>query len=232
MARPSARVGLHFDPRRLSRFQCSGKTGDVFGFHGDDFHFRAQRFHCQRNARDQSGPADRHDHGIDVRNLLQDFQAHRPLAGDDRRIIVAIDVGQSFLLRRFRARASLASAKSLPCRTTRAPSFWQLVTLISGACFRHHHSRRNAEQFALISERLSVIASRRRNDAALFLIGGQLRKRVARTAFLETPGALQVVELAENLHPGDARSTESRADKGNNRPRSWLVRARLRRRQS
>ena len=69
--------------------------------------------------------------------------------------------------------------------------------------FRHDDGRGNPEQFSLVGEGLRVIARRSRNDAPLLLIGWKLRERVARAAFLETSGALQVVELAENFHAGD-----------------------------
>ncbi|MBA3651944.1 MAG: hypothetical protein H0W66_10815, partial [Chthoniobacterales bacterium] len=36
-----------------------------------------------------------------------------------------------------------------------------------------------------------------------FLLVGKLDEGVARAAFLKAPGALEVVELAINLHPGE-----------------------------
>jgi hypothetical protein len=67
----------------------------------------------------------------------------------------------------------------------------------------HDDGGRNAEQFALISECLCVIAGRCRDDAALLLFGRELGKRLPCAAFLKTSGPLQVVELTENLHAGD-----------------------------
>ena len=69
--------------------------------------------------------------------------------------------------------------------------------------FWHDHSRRNAEQFPVISQGLCVISGRRRDHAAFLLIGRKLSKRIARPAFLKTSGALQVFELAKNFHAGD-----------------------------
>ena len=81
--------------------------------------------------------------------------------------------------------------------------FLAIADLNERRVFRHHDRRRNAEQFSLVGERLGVIARGGRDHAAFLLVGRQLRESVARAAFLETAGALQVVELAENFHPGD-----------------------------
>jgi hypothetical protein len=46
-----------------------------------------------------------------------------------------------------------------------------------------------------------MVAGGRGDDAALFLLRRKLRERVTRAPFLETSGALQIVELAVNLQP-------------------------------
>src|SRR6266481_1894387 len=48
-----------------------------------------------------------------------------------------------------------------------------------------------------------MIASRGRDYSAFFLLRGQLRERIACAAFFEASGALQVVQLAKNLHAGE-----------------------------
>ena len=48
-----------------------------------------------------------------------------------------------------------------------------------------------------------MVACRSGDDPALLLFARQLRKRIPRSAFLEAPGALQVIQLAENFHAGD-----------------------------
>ena len=68
--------------------------------------------------------------------------------------------------------------------------------------FRHDDGGGDAEQFALIGEGLGVIAGGGGDDAALFLLGRQLGEGVGGAAFFETSGALEVVELAVDLHPG------------------------------
>ena len=55
----------------------------------------------------------------------------------------------------------------------------------------------------LVGERLGVIAGRGGDHAFLFCSAEKLREGVARAAFLEAAGALEIVELAINLHPGE-----------------------------
>ena len=50
-----------------------------------------------------------------------------------------------------------------------------------------------------------VIARRRRDDAALLLVIIEQQQRVAGPALLEAAGALEVIELAENLASGGER---------------------------
>ena len=174
----------------------------MFRFDRDDFRLRPQSFHRERDAGEQSAAAHRHNHGIDIRHLFDDFESHRALAGDDGRIVVAIDVGETFFLRDF-VRARFRFAKIFSVQDDGRAEFLAIAHFNERREFRHHDRRGNSEQFSLIGERLRVIAGRSRDDAALLLIGRKLRERVARAAFLETSGALQVVELAENLHAGD-----------------------------
>lgn len=46
---------------------------------------------CSSNTRDQSASADRHDHGVDLRNLVEDFQRQGTLTGNDIEVIEGVD---------------------------------------------------------------------------------------------------------------------------------------------
>ena len=105
IARPSASVGFHGNPSWFPFAQGGGKTGDVLGLDRDHLHIWSQRLHRERDPGKQSATADGDNDGVEIRHLFDDLDAHRPLAGDDRGIIVAVDVGQAALLRRFRGRA-------------------------------------------------------------------------------------------------------------------------------
>ena len=100
-------------------------------------------------------------------------------------------------------RASFGFGKIFAVQDHICAELFAIVDLNQRREFWHDHSRRNTKQFPLISQRLGVIASRRRDHASFFLIGRKLRERVARASLLKTSGALQVVELAKNLHAGD-----------------------------
>src|SRR5205823_2685961 len=124
------------------------------------------------------------------------------LAGNDGRIIVAVDVSETLFFRN-QVCVCFSFAEIFPVKNNRRSQFLAIVYFNERGKFRHHHCRGNTEQFALISERLSVIAGGRCDDPARLLVGRQLRECIARTAFLKTSCALQVVELAENFHTRD-----------------------------
>ena len=106
--------GLNCDFCRFACFKRSGKTGDILRFDRDNLDVRSQRFDGQRNSGDQTGAAHRNDDRIEIRNLLNDFEAHRSLAGDDGGIIVAVDVSETFFLSDFmRARFRFAEICSV-----------------------------------------------------------------------------------------------------------------------
>ena len=114
IARPSASVGCVSMRVGLPALQRGGKAGDVIGFDRDDLRLRPQRFHRQRDARQQAAAADRHDDRVEIRHLFDDLDPHRSLAGDDRRIVVAIDVGEAFLLGDFvRVRFGFAEMRAV-----------------------------------------------------------------------------------------------------------------------
>ncbi len=187
---------------RLPCLQRRGKTGDVFRFDRDDFCLRPQSFDRERNAGDQTAAANRNNHSIDDLDLLDDLDSHRSLAGDDRGIVIAIDVSETFfggelMGMRFRF------GKIFSVQNDVGAECLAITYFNERRVFRHHDRGRNAEQFSLISERLRVITGRSGDDAAFLLIGGQLRECVARAAFLKTSGPLCVVELAENFHARD-----------------------------
>src|SRR5439155_12077213 len=63
----------------------------------------------------------------------------------------------------------------------------------------------NPKQLSVVSQAERVISGARRDNASLFLLAGQQQQSIAGTAFLKAAGALQVFQLAENLHAGEVR---------------------------
>ena len=60
----------------------------------------------------------------------------------------------------------------------------------------------------MIRQRLRMIPRRRRDHAALLFIRLELYEFVARPALFETPGALEVIELAINLRARVSRERQ------------------------
>jgi hypothetical protein len=96
--------------------------------------------------------------------------------------------------------------RSCACREGRSRT-----SSIPIALFRPSH--RDLEQAAVIGDAQRMIGRRRGHDAAAALLGVKLLQRVARAAFLEAAGALQVVELAKNVRAGQLRQPD-RLDAG------------------
>ena len=187
---------------RLARPYCRRKTGDVLCFDGDDFCVRSQAFHGEGDAGQQAASAHRDDDGIEIWHLLDDFESQRALTRDDGRIVVAVDVGQAAFFTDA-VRVGLRFGEILSMQNDGRTEFLAVADLDERRVFRHHDRRGNAKELALIGQGLGVVAGGGRDDAALLLFRRQLREGVARAAFLEAAGALQVLELAENLHARD-----------------------------
>ena len=174
---------------------CSASTAMIFDV-------RSQAFHGEGDAGEQAAAAHRDDDGIEIWHLLDDFQSQRALTGDDGGIVVAVDVGQpAFFADAVRVRLRFGEIFSV--QDDGRAELLAVADLDERRVFRHHDRRGNAKQLALIGEGLGVIAGGGRDDAALLLFRRQLRQGVARAAFLEAAGALQVLELAENFHARD-----------------------------
>ena len=98
-----------------------------------------------------------------------------------------------------------ASPRSAPCSTTVAPSARQLVTLTSAANSGITTVTGMPQQRAVVGDALRVVARGGGDDAAAARLGGELQQRIARAALLEAAGALQVIELAEDVRAGELR---------------------------
>ena len=141
----------------LACLKRRGKTCDVFCFDGDNFRVRSQSFDGQGNAGEQTRATHRNDHRVQIGNLLDDFESHRPLAGNDRRIVIPIDVRESFFFRDLVcARPGFSEIFSV--KNDGRAKFLTITYFNQRREPRHHHCSRNAEQFALVDKRLSVIA--------------------------------------------------------------------------
>src|SRR4029077_14061188 len=141
-------------------------------------------FDSQRNASEQTGAAYGNNYRFKVGNLLNDLEAHRSLSGNNRGIIVAVDIRKPFL------RCDLVCVCSgfAEIRTVQDNSRTELLArahLYEGRESGHYYCCGYAEYSALIGECLSMVARRSSNDSALLLVTRQLCQRIARASFLE-----------------------------------------------
>ena len=69
--------------------------GRAGGFDTDDFHVRTGLLDRGGHAGGQSAAANRHEHGGDVRALVEDFETSRALTGNDPLVIERRDHRQA-----------------------------------------------------------------------------------------------------------------------------------------
>jgi hypothetical protein len=136
--------------------------------------------------------------------LIEDFQPHRPLPGDDVRVVVAIDVSEVLPLdERHGVQPGLFDVVAFEQHG--GAEVLAVRDLGQRGNARHHDRDGNVQQPPVVSEAQRMIAGGCGDDSAPFLIFRQLKQRVARTAFLETACALEIFQLAVNLAAGRFR---------------------------
>ena len=76
----------------LKHARLSGnRAGRVVGARRLGAKHRALTIGCQQTAGQQTAATDRHDHGLQIRYLFQEFQSGRALPGDDPGIVIGRD---------------------------------------------------------------------------------------------------------------------------------------------
>ena len=146
----------------------------------------------------QTTTANTHNHGVNVRNLLQDLQTDGALTGNNVFIVEGVHEHRAGLFGvALRLRQSLIHGHAVQLN---------LSTVITGRSNlrqrrtqRHVNTSLNAQTVSRQSHTLSVVTRARRHDAALLLLLRKLRHTHVRTAHLEGTGTLQVLALEENL---------------------------------
>ena len=146
----------------------------------------------------QTAAANTHNHGVNVRNLLQNLQTDSALTGNNIFIVEGVHEHRAGLFGvALRLRQSLIHGHTVQ---------FNLSTVITGCSNlrqcrtqRHVNTSLNAQTVSRQSHTLSVVTRARRHDAALLLLLGKLRHAHVRAAHLEGTGTLQVLTLKENL---------------------------------
>src|SRR5579864_35041 len=185
---------MAFGNRDLHRWQTRR-------LNSNNSHLRICLFHGTGNAGDQSASADRRDNGLDIRDLLQNFQAHRALACNYDLIIEGMDEGHAELL----AAADGLFAGLVVIRAVK-DDFGAVAlcrrSLDQRRRQRHTDLRANSVTAGVVGDSLGVVPRRGGDYAAGTLFGSQRQQFVERAAFLESAGALQIIELEINRIPG------------------------------
>ena len=162
---------------------------------------------------EQTAAANTHNHGVNVRNLLQDFQTDSALTGNNVFIVEGVHKHRAGLFGvALRLRQSLVHSHTVQLN---------LSAVITGRgnlrqcrTQRHVNTSLNAQTISRQSHTLSVVTRARRHDAAFLLLLGKLRHTHVRTAHLEGTGTLQVLALEENLGTEPLAQRTRMSDRG------------------
>jgi len=151
-----------------------------------------------RDAADQSAAADRDQHGFNVRQVFENFEANRALAGNDLFVIVGRHdrvtvLGGQLLSAQSALFAARADGDDL--RSERGGS----VKLVLWSVARHHDDGLHAQRPRRVGHALRVIAARIGNDSAAAFVVAKGCDLVISAAQFEGPNGLQVFELKEEL---------------------------------
>ena len=190
--------------------------GRTLRLDADDADPGASLLDRRHDPRDQPSAADRHHDRGHAWQLVEDLQADRALARDDPLVIEWRDDREP-------PRHRLGFGPRPPVRRGRAleDHFRAVgprpVDFHARRRGRHHHHRRRPERARGERHGLPVIARRKGDDAALPLVGGQLRDHVVGPANLERAARLHVLALEQQRPPGVRGDVDERRDAGDAR---------------
>ena len=154
------------------------------GLNGDHPRVGKLRLDRDRHARCQASPAQGHDHAPRRRRLARDLQTHRPLAGDDVRVVERRDERPAFGLREVAGGMSglVVGAGDQVDLPSVAPHRGDLR---EGRFRRHEQVGMGAAAVGGESHGLGVVAGARRHDAGAKLLRSEPADPVKRAPDLE-----------------------------------------------
>jgi len=172
------------------------------GLDADDSDVRALGLDRRRDAGEEAAAAERHDHGPDVRRLLQDLEPARALAGDDVDVVEGMDQD--------RAGLRLELVRSDQALVDRGPDELDVGAVRAGGVLLrdrcavgHEDGRLDAEQLRRERDTLGVVAGAGRHHTLGPLLLRQLGDPQVRSADLERSGPLEVLALDPDPLTGD-----------------------------
>ena len=198
----------------LARRDGAGHGGGVFRLDADHLDLGPQELGVDRDAGREPAAADRHEDRLDRLGMLaQDFHADRALAGDDIRVVIGMDEGQTLLGFELAGMAvGLVEALAMQHDAPAEAAHRLNLDVRRGA--RHHDGRLDAELLCRQRHALRMIAGGGADHAALGLDRGETRDLVVGAAQLEREDGLQILVLEERAAAepgGQARQRIERA---------------------
>jgi hypothetical protein len=184
---------------------------DGLDLHADHAHVGPRGLHRDRDAAGQPAAADRDDDGRQVRQVLEQLEAERSLAGDDVGIVEGMDEREAGLGGPVASRDEAVVDARADDHDARAQRFGRL-DLGDRRALRHEHLARHAALPRRQRERLRVVAGASTDDAGRAPVA-QRRQPAQRAADLEGPGALQRLRLQHDLATAALAQRRGRQDR-------------------
>ena len=153
-----------------------------------------------RDPGEQAAAAHGNEHRIDVSELCRDFDAAACLSGDDGRIVVRRQVGHAVLLRVLAGVHLGVEAVGAEEAHVAAVSA-DRIDLGRCGVLGYEDDARDVELLHRVGNGRAVIAARSGDAARGALPGAQRHDPVGRTAQLERPRVLQVLEFEMDVRP-------------------------------
>mmetsp|Transcript_68574 Transcript_68574/g.198641 ORF Transcript_68574/g.198641 Transcript_68574/m.198641 type:complete len:200 (+) Transcript_68574:159-758(+) len=177
---------LDTDWDRFVCFQCLCVRCAERWLNTNDLAFRFKSLDSKRNTSNETCSSNGNDNYVNVRNILNNLDSDRTGTGDYGRIIISIDVGESFL---FDQRLSIALGFSYVCSFDDDASveFSAFVNLCERCYFWHDHGNWDSKFSSMVSQRQSMITCRRSNDTfqRRTFLSHEMKNSISCSSFLE-----------------------------------------------
>mmetsp|Transcript_66662 Transcript_66662/g.171619 ORF Transcript_66662/g.171619 Transcript_66662/m.171619 type:complete len:236 (-) Transcript_66662:240-947(-) len=178
--------------------QCRRVAWAGIGLNADDRGARLQRLHREADAREEADAAGGHQHVVDLGQLLDDLESHGAGAGDDLRVVIAVDVAQPVIrgltfcegLRL----ADVAAVDHHVDAEAAAP-----LDLGQRRHRRHEDGDGNAQLHAVPCQRQRVVPGGSRHHACRLLLFIQGQQLIPRASLLKGPCELRLLVLEVDL---------------------------------
>ena len=181
----------------MTHIQRRFQAGRVFRFNGNDFDLRHQLFDQHRHARGQATAAHRDEDAVEMGILLQQFQRQRALPGNHHRVVERRHPGEPLLLRQLN-RFGFGFVKVGAVEQHFSAETAHRVDFDICGSNRHHDQRLQPQTSRRERHALGVVARRRGNHAARFLLVGQPSHHRVGAAQLKAVHRLAVFALHQN----------------------------------